>query len=116
MKAISVKLNSLVSNTNIIGHDVEKLTLRFILWSFAVLALIYVILLGNMVFNIVERKSFEISARTLSNEVGSLELQYLSLSNGIDLAFSHSLGFKEAKASFATRKPLGYAAGADNDL
>ena len=107
MKYVSTKFNSFVSNTNIVTNDIEKLALRFILWSFATLALIYVFLLGNMVFNIVERKSLEISARTLSSEVRELELTYLSLSNGVDLELSQTLGFKEVKANFATRKALG---------
>ena len=59
-----------------------------------------------MVLNIVERRSLETDARSLSNEVRSLEVIYLSLSNNIDLPLSHSLGFQETKATFATRKSL----------
>src|SRR3989344_752952 len=121
MKYISAKLNNFVSQRNILANimsnDVERLTLRFILWSFATLLLVYAVLLGNIVFNIVERRSLELHARALSNEVGELELSYLSLSSGIDLDLSHSLGFKETKASFATRKSLGYQSlNEDNDL
>jgi hypothetical protein len=36
-----------------------------------------------------------------------MELTYLSMSNSVDLPLSYSLGFKDVKASFATRKPLG---------
>lgn len=94
-------------STSIINNDIERITLRLIFWSFAALALLYILLLGNMVFDIVERRSLEINARSLSNEVRNLELTYLSMSNNVDLALSYSMGFKEAKASFAIRKSLG---------
>lgn len=96
------------SNISLINNNIEKLTLNFIFWSFGFLALVYVFILGNMVSNIVARRSFETDARSLSNEVRELELSYLSISNNVDLAFSYSMGFKETKAVFATRKALGY--------
>ena len=94
-------------NVSLINNNVEKIVLRSIVVSFAGLAFLYVLLLLNMVFNIVERRSLEKEALALSNEVGELELSYLSLSSGIDLALSHSLGFKETNTKFATRKSLG---------
>ena len=48
-------------------------------------------------FNIVERKALEGRALTLSNEVGNLELEYLSVSQKVDLNLAYSLGFKETK-------------------
>lgn len=60
-----------------------------------------------MIFNIMERKNLEEQVLVLGNEVKDLELSYLSTSNSIDLAFSHSLGFKETDIKFATRKVLG---------
>ena len=96
-----------ISTPNIIGNDIERVLFKIIVWSFVAVALWYVLLLGNMVSDIVERRALEASARSLSNEVGELELTYLSISNSIDLAFSHSMGFKETKAQFTTRKSLG---------
>lgn len=90
--------------------------LRIMLWSFGVLALWYVFLLGNMVMNIVERRSLEKETFSLSNEVRDMELVYLSMSNNIDLAFSHSIGFKETAAKFATRKSLGSIKIAKNEI
>lgn len=110
MKQISLKFKrhiGSVSNISLINNNIEKLTLNFILGSFGVLALIYVFILGNMVSDIVARRSFEADARSLSNEVRDLELSYLSMSNKVDLTFSYSMGFKETKAVFATRKALG---------
>src|SRR3989344_5566351 len=107
MKTIGLKLQRQISNVHIINNNMQRFLLHIIFWSFTALALWYVFLLGSMVWNIVERRSLEKSASMLSSEVGELELTYLSLSNDIDLAFSHSLGFTETKAKFATRKTLG---------
>jgi len=104
---MGLKLKMYANNINIINNNIEKFVLRIILWSFGALAVWYVLLLGNMVFNIIERQQLETDARVLSSEVGNLELIYLSMSNNIDLAFSRSMGFKEIKAKFATRKSLG---------
>ncbi len=105
---MGIKINTYIRESNVINtNDIQRVALRFIFWSFGVLAILYVILLGNMVRNIVARKSLEVSARSLSNDVSSLELQYLSMSNGIDLNLSHSLGFQETKPTFATRKYVG---------
>lgn len=93
-----------VGNIGILEHATEKFVLHAVLWSFGALALFYLLLLGNMVFNIVERRGLEAEARSLSSEVSELELDYLALSNEIDLSMSHAIGFKEIKAKFATRK------------
>ena len=107
MKAISSKLNIYMNRVSVINNNIEKLTLNIIFFSFGALAFLYVLFLGNMVHNVIERRSLEANVRTLSNEVRDLELTYLSLSNNVDLALSHSMGFKETKIIFATRKSLG---------
>ena len=73
------------------------------------LGLSYVLILGNMVFNIVERRGLDKEALTLSNEVGNLELSFLSLSGSVNSTLSSSMGFKEARVNFATRQSLGYS-------
>lgn len=89
------------------NNNSQSKILGFLLASLGILGLSYILLIGNMVFNIVERKALEAEARTLVNEVGNMELTYLSLSSEIDLELSRSLGFKEVKATYATRKALG---------
>ncbi len=61
-----------------------------------------------MVVNIVERRSLELDSRNLANEVRNLEVAYLAMSSGVDLNLSYSMGFKETKAVFTTRKDLGF--------
>lgn len=107
MKYISSKLKMHIENISLTNNDARRLVLNIILGSFGALALSYVFFLGNMVSDILERRSFEINMRALGNEVQNLEAAYLSLSSDIDLNFSYSLGFRETKATFAIRKSLG---------
>ena len=106
---MSLQLKTRIQNVNITNNNIEvqRIILNIMLSIFAALALWYVLILGNMVFNIVERKTLEKEALTLGNEVGNLELSYLSVSSSIDVPLSLSMGFKETKATFATRKFLG---------
>jgi hypothetical protein len=108
MKQMSLKLNMYVRSINVINNNFEKFILNTIFYFFGILMLFYILILGNMVKNIVERQGLEASLRSLSTEVQGLEVAYLSMSNNIDLALSHSLGFKETQATFATRKALGF--------
>jgi len=107
MRAISLKLNKYVKSVSLINNNIEKSLFNFIVWSFGAILILYLVFLGNMVKNIVERRSFEARLGPLSNEVSSLELTYLSMSNNIDLNLAYSMGFKETKINFATRKFIG---------
>lgn len=109
MRQLTSKLNIFSRSAMVMSRDMNKVILNAILWSFAAFAFSYVFLLGNMVLNIVERQGLEARARSLTTEVRDLEVIYLSMSNDVDLELSHSLGFKEAKPVFATRKSLGFA-------
>ncbi|MCM2339480.1 MAG: hypothetical protein NDI62_03460 [Burkholderiales bacterium] len=117
MKQASLKLKNYASNVNIIDNgNLQRRILNMMLFVLGGLALFYVFLLGNMVFNIVERKALEVHALNLQNEVGNLELEYLSKTEKIDLDLAYSLGFKEIKTKFATRKALGSIKVAKNEI
>ncbi len=121
MKEASLKLKSYANNVNANVHiidngNLQNRILHMMLWTIAILAFCYIIFLGTMVFNIVERKSLEAYSHTLGNEVGDLELQYLSMSQKIDLNLAYSLGFKDTKAKYATRKALGSISIAKNEI
>jgi hypothetical protein len=107
MKQATIKLKMYAGNVNVIDNNIAPSVLRFMIYASILLAFLYVTFLGNMVFNIVERKALEAQARNLSNQVSDMELTYLSMSNKIDLDLSHSLGFKETNIKFATRKAVG---------
>lgn len=108
MKQASLQLKRYMGNVNIVdNNNLTHRILHMILVSFGALAIIYVFILGNMVFNIIERRSLEKEIVSLSSEVGDMGLTYLSLSNKVDLKLSYSLGFKEIKPKYATRQTLG---------
>ena len=83
--------------------DKRKKILGFLLMSLAGLGILYALLLGMTVWNILERRALEAEIRTLGNEVGELELSYLAAVEKIDPSFSETLGFKEIKPKFVER-------------
>ena len=117
MTQVAKKMKRYASNVNIVNNNnLERRILNTMFLTLGFLALGYVLLLGNTIFNIIERKALEVSARDLSNQVGDLELQYLSASNKVDLSLAGTMGFKETKQTFATRKHLGSLNIANNEL
>ncbi|MEK7564127.1 MAG: hypothetical protein AAB510_00970 [Patescibacteria group bacterium] len=102
-----LKIKNYISRVDVLNNDhASRTILNSIFWLFAFLSFLYILFLGNMVVNIVERRSLESEARTLTTEVANLELSYLAMSNDVDIEMSYALGFKEIKPSFATRKPI----------
>jgi hypothetical protein len=108
MKQMSLQLKTRIQNVNIMNNNIEvnRVVLNAMLSTLAVLAILYVFILGNTVFNIVGRKALEKEMLTLSNEISKSELTYLSVSSSVDMNMSSTMGYKEAKANFATRKSL----------
>ncbi len=101
---MALQLKRRVQNVNIMNNNiaVRKVVLRTLLSFLGTLALLYVLILGNMVFNIVQRRSLEKEALTLTNEVSDLELSYLAISGSVDPALAKSMGFVAKKEFYAT--------------
>ena len=116
MRQATLQLKTRIHNVNIMNNniEIEKNILHTMTFIFGTLALFYVLILGNMVFSIVERRTLEKEMLSLSNEVSELEVSYLAVSNSVDMNLSSTMGFKETKASFATRKSLGFNVNADH--
>jgi len=116
MRQATLQFKTRIQNVNIMNNniEVEKNILNTMIFILGALALFYVLILGNMVFNIVGRKTLEKEILTLSNEIGKLELSYLSVSNSVDMNLSSTMGFKETKATFTTRKSLGFNSNSTN--
>ncbi len=111
------KVESYASNVSVIDRgDIQRKILNILFISSGILLLCYVLILANMFWDIVERKALQKEALALSSEVGNLELEYLALSNNIDITLSHSMGFREVKTSFATRQPVVSLAQASNEI
>lgn len=115
---MALQLKTRVRNVSITNNGVEagKVVLKIMLSILTALAFWYVFIIGNMVFDIVQRKTLEREALALSDEIGRLELSYLSVSGEIDLALSQLMGFKEAKPVFAPRKAVGSLDIANNEI
>ena len=118
MKQATLKLKNYAKNVDVVNNnELQRRILNILFWSLGAFAISYALLMGKMIFNIVERKALEANARTLSNEVGSLELQYLAFSDKVDLNLASSMGFKETtEKSFATRESLGSIKLTSNEL
>jgi hypothetical protein len=116
MRQATLQLKNRVQNVNILSNnfEIKRIILNTMLSVLAALSIWYVLIVVNMVFDIVERKAMEREVALLINEVGELELSYLALSNSVDTELSRSMGFKEIKATFATRKSLGYGSISEN--
>lgn len=108
MRQANLKLKRYASSINIVNNNnLERRILNIALVSLGALAFLYVLLLGNTVWNIVERRSLEVNLRSLSSEVADLELTYFSMSNKVDASLGYALGFSEKEAKYTTRKSLG---------
>lgn len=102
-----------ITNNNI---EVNRVILHSMLLATALLAILYIFILGNMVFDIVGRKAIEKNMLALSTEVGQLELTYLSMAGDLDPGMSGQMGFREAQSTFATRRSLGSLSIALNEI
>jgi len=113
MRQATIQLKTHIHNINIMNNNIEigKNILNTMIFILFALAFFYALILGNMVFGIVERRTLEKEMIALSNEVGELEISFLAVSNSIDMNLSSAMGFKETKATFATRKSLGLNSG-----
>ncbi len=101
------------------NNNLYKKTVHYMLVIFSGLAMAYMVILVNMVWNIVERKTLEADARNLSNTVAELELNYLKLAGQVDVTMSQKMGFLELKPAFAkstSSKSLGVVAKANNEI
>ncbi|MDR3519818.1 MAG: hypothetical protein P4L63_02970 [Candidatus Pacebacteria bacterium] len=115
MKKATIKIKRNIQNVNITNNNIEmsRVVLNAMLTTLGALALLYFFILGNMVFNIVQRNTLEKENLTLSNQVGNLELSYLSVSNSVDVALSSSMGFKAIPVTYAIRTSLSFNTTAD---
>ena len=111
MKEATIKMKSYAKKVETIDQIIDLRSKIFysLMIGFGVFSLLYVFVLGNMVFNIIERKTVELDIRNSLNEVANLEADYMTLVNNIDKNSSVVFGFVEVKPVFATRSSLGYS-------
>ncbi|MCU0660314.1 MAG: hypothetical protein MUD00_01740 [Candidatus Pacebacteria bacterium] len=100
-------ISSFKIHTRIVNNDnLMERSFRALCLTLGLLFLAYLYFLGTITFGIVERRALEAQAKELASEVSTLELQYLALSNNIDIELAETLGFTETKsARFVSRVP-----------
>lgn len=102
MKAIAIKMRKYQPSINIVNNNnMRKQVLNITLTFLGLLFVCYLYLLGNIVWDIVQRRNLEAEATTLSNNVQNLQLQYFTASNQVDLALAQTMGFQQIKPNFA---------------
>jgi len=106
------------SKTNVIYNNNNVLKFSFLLlFILGFFVLIYLLFLGNTIFNIVERKTLENSFLGLNTEVSNLELEYLSKINQVDKSLAFNMGFQETKNKyFTTRLTIGVLKLQNNEI
>ena len=91
--------NDIVQNTN-----TQRTIFKILVGSLIALSIVYMYMIGSITFNILARKSLEITVSTLSNNVSDLELKYFDSANKIDKNYALSLGFVDVHNNiFASR-------------
>jgi hypothetical protein len=117
MNEVKIKTKQYIRSASSTQNNLQKKLSFLMIWCFGALVLAYVLFLGNTILNVVERKTLEISALDLSNEVGNLELEYLAMANQLDISLAQSMGFQETKNKhFATRKAIGSIKFINNEI
>ncbi len=104
------RISNIASPSIVNNQDLEKRIFKGLVFALAVLFASYIYFVGHTVFNIVARKAIDVDARNLTSAVSSLELEYFSLSNKIDLSYAESAGFiNPNQTAFANRENLAMA-------
>ena len=92
--------------TNQIVNDngTRKQIFRVLVGASVILSICYVYFIGSITFSIVARKTLESTMRETASRVSTLEVEYLVLSNKIDIPTGLSRGFVDPSSTiFATR-------------
>lgn len=93
-----------ITNQIVQNSRTQMTIFRALILALILLSVAYMYLIGSITFNILARKSLEISAHALGNRVSELELSYLNVTSGIDKNYAYSMGFVDIQKNiFATR-------------
>ncbi len=85
-------------------NQTRKQIFRVLMSVTIILSICYVYFIGSITFSIVARKTLESTMRETSSRVSSLEVEYLTLSNKVDVPTGIARGFVDPQNTiFATR-------------
>lgn len=89
----------------------RKQIFRVLVASLIVLSICYVYFIGTITFSILARRTLETEMREMAARVSSKEVEYLSLSNKVNVTSGTLLGLVDPKGTiFATRTNTGTVA------
>ncbi|MBI5134131.1 MAG: hypothetical protein HZA81_01980 [Candidatus Taylorbacteria bacterium] len=96
--------------TQYVQERVEKMERPVIAWSLlgAIFALLlcYAYFINGAVSNMVAAKALRGDILALTSKAGSIEAEYMAKKSSIDLAYAHSLGYKESSdAVYVAKRP-----------
>ncbi len=90
---------------NTIQHPTFTHTfLKGLMSTFCVLSVVYMYFLGTIIVNIINRKTVDQEIRTLTSDIGTLELRFLSRTRELDLAYAQTRGFVEPQKIYFAQK------------
>ncbi len=96
--------NLLSQTVRITGGELEAKIFKTICAAFVVCMCMYVYVVGQTTFSVIERKELENDSQVLMSYISSLELDYLSKSSTVTLALAHERGFIDVSPqAFASR-------------
>ncbi len=117
MRVASLKIKNYAENMVFIDSgNLRKKTLYLLLSVLSALAVVYVISLSNVIWNVLERKALEKRAVALESEVTKLQSEYLSAAQKINLSLARDMGFRETPSRFVSRKTLFSASVQRNEI
>ncbi len=83
--------------------NTKRTIFRVLVTGISVLSIVYIYLIGSITFNVLARKSLDVTIRTTGAHIGELELTYLNTTYKIDKNFAFEKGFVDIHSPlFAT--------------
>lgn len=93
-----------LNNELFVGSTMRNLFMTLSL-SLGFVLMLYMYLVGSIIFGVIERKHIETSIREYKSSIAGLETEYPRLAGNITLSRAYELGFKEATNQiFISRK------------
>jgi len=98
--------------TNDIAENIntQKVLFRFLIIGSMVLCAVYMYLIGSITFNVVARKSLEITAANLTEKVNQLEITYLDNVNKVDKNYAKTNGFVDVSKNIFVSRDVNHVA------
>ncbi len=88
---------ALTTKQAVITQNFRKKVFYALVAGILALGMLYVYLVAATTMHIAERKDMQENIRTAHSDISVLEMEYLTLLDGIDLQRALDLGFSEAK-------------------